>query len=814
VPRMNSSVAQKGRVLLPGMVFLLTVLAGPVYAQVSTRVLSVIPDATTGDIPLTVRVQLLQAESLEAMYFLYRPFGETEYRKREMDIVGNTGSITILPREVVPPFLEYYLVLVNRDGTAESYPLSGSADPFDTPPLTTLRITVQPDAEADQQILFLSPEPQARVAADDVLISVSLLRADSLVVRRATQILLDGVDVSSDAVQTGDIIVYAPQNHSLTLSPGIHKVTVRLYDRQGYLYRSASLSFIILGQEERVGESSFPIAYRASVQLESRHELIGGATTPYNRGRLNFTGDLEDWRLQGSLFITSDEYADRQPQNRFFLGVESAWLQLSYGDTYPSFPTLIMTGKRLRGVNSSLRLGDFNVDVAAGQTVRRVEGSLLQTISIDSLAAEQLRDPGAAFAPIDSTTWGKFRFGTYARDLFVVRPSFGSASASQFGLTFLKGKDDLSSIRFGVRPQENFLVGADFITRFDNRRIELSGQGVFSAYNTDISSGSFTDAYIDSVYPGTAGEIKTARDILQHFITVNDNLRPLSLSQPSTTAYELSALLNYLDNSLRLTYLFRGSNYTSFGQTFLRTDIRGFNISDRVRLVENQVLLSLTYERLRDNTSQTKIATTTFSNVNVALSYYPRIPLPSFTVGYGHFSTENGLSTTGIDSTGVVSDLTNRIFLQTSYDFDLGARHTALVSYSLSDRDDRSLRGFDIRNASFTMSLSSRYGIPLQTSIDLTLNLNRLPSGASGQSLQNFDYTSLSLNARYAAFQEQLMLVSTVNPVFGDFRRTVVDLGADLLVTDGMHLLLQFTHFQNSGIPNDRIWTVTYRYDL
>jgi hypothetical protein len=789
-------------------------MVGPAVAQFSTRVLSVIPDATTGDIPLTVRVQLLQPESIETMYFLYRPFGESEYRRREMDIVGNTGSVTILPREVVPPFLEYYLVVVNRDGTTESYPLSGSADPLETPPLTTLRITVQPDAETDQQILFLSPEPQARVPAEDVLISISLLRADSLVVRRATQLLLDGVDVSSDAVQTGDIIVYSPQNHSLTLSPGIHKVTVHLFDRQGYLYRSASLSFIVLGQEERAGEQSFPLAYRASLHLESRHELIGDASTPYNRGRLSFTGDLEDWRFQGALFLTSDEYSDRQPQNRFFLGVESNWLQFSYGDTYPSFPTLIMTGKRLRGVNSSLRLGDFNVDVAAGQTTRRVEGMLLQTISIDSLAAEQVRDPGAAYAPIDSATWGKFRFGTFARNLFVVRPSFGKPYESQFGLTVLKSKDDISSIRFGVRPQENFLIGADFITRFDSRRIEISGQGVFSAYNADISSGSFTDAYIDSVYPGRADEIKTARDILRHFIIVNDNLRPLSLSRPSTTAYELSALLNYVSNSLRLTYLFRGSDYASFGQTFLRTDVRGFNITDRARLVENQVLLSLTYERLRDNTSQTKIATTTFSNINVAVSYYPRIALPVFTVGYGHFSTENGLSTTGRDSTGAVSDLTNRIFIQTSYDFDLGARHTALVSYSFSDRDDRSSRGFDIRNSSLMLSLSSRYRIPLQTSIDLTINLNRLPSGGTAQVLQNFDYTSLSFNARYAVFHERLTLVSTVNPVFGDFRRTVVDLAGDLVLTDGMHVLLQYTHFQNSGIPNDRIWSIMYRYDL
>ncbi len=89
--------------------------------------------------------------------------------------------------------------------------------------------------------------------------------------------------------------------------------------------------------------------------------------------------------------------------------------------------------------------------------------------------------------------------------------------------------------------------------------------------------------------------------------------------------------LNYFDNVLKLSYIFRGNDYMSFGQTYLRKDIRGFNIMDRVRLFENRIFATLGYERLHDNTDSTKVATTNFTNYNLAVSYVPQPGLPSFT---------------------------------------------------------------------------------------------------------------------------------------------------------------------------------------
>jgi hypothetical protein len=781
------------------------------HAQVSTRVSSIEPTETIWNTPLKIRAELLQGETIEHVYFLYRPFGVNEWTKLEMDIVGNAATTNIPAKDVLPPFIEYYLVLANRAGMLETHPLSESKDPFSTPPGKTLQIMVRTQDLTDQQIVFLSPEPTSSVSAEDLLISVSLLRADTVIDRRATQLFLDGNNITTDVLFSDDILVYSPEHVAAWLTPGSHSITVKLLDREGAVYRSASLSFTIRGAE-LLGRAQQPaFRYNVAVQLESRNENIADANTWYNRGNVQLTGRTGEWKFLSRVFVTSDEKPDRQPQNRYFVGAEAPWLKVGYGDAYPSFPNLILSGKRVRGLSSSLKLDFFNVDLTLGKTTRDVEGARLKVIPLDSLTSEQQRDPNAAYARIDSVTWGKFSYGTYERDLFAIRPSFGSGETWQFGLTWLKSKDDVSSIRYGIRPQENLVVGTDFFARFDNSRIEIGGQGAFSAFNSDISSGTFTDETIDSLYKDESkrNDVKKFRDKLRSLITVNENLAPLSFKKLSTIAYESHIGLNYFNNAVRFTYLYRGNNYNSFGQTFLRKDIQGFNILDRMRLVNNLFFATLGFEHLKDNTSENKATATTSSNFNMALGYSPRSNSPTVTVGYARFANSNGLS---IHDSSVVEDATNRIFVQSTYDIKAGATHTLSLNVSTSDRDDQSVRQLDVQNTTVSFGVSSQYAIPLRTSVDLAVNLNKFP-GSSG-SQQELNYTSVAVNGRYSILKETVIFMGTVTPTFGDFKRTVADFGTQWYALPTMSFLMQFTYLNNPGFSNDTIWSLRYQYDL
>lgn len=780
--------------------------------QISARVAGVSTGEAVAGEPVRITVDLRRTEGLGSVLLLYRPFGESEYRRIDMDVVGNRAIAQIPATAVTPPSLEYYIVLRELTGGFEVYPLSDSPDPLTTPPQSTLHLEVRDQSQAEPQAIFLAPEAGSIATPQEVLISVSLLRSDSTIMRTATRLLLDGIDVTAQAMIAGDLLVFAPANVGMLLEPGEHTASVQLLDRDGKVHRDVSITFTV-----RPETSPFPVEaptaafrYNASFQMESRYEDIGTSDTWYNRARLLFRGQTGSLQLRSDLFITSDEKADRQPQNRYFLGAALPWLRLDLGDTYPQFTDLTLSGKRVRGVNTSLEVGVFNLDLVYGSVTRAIEGAVLDRFPAESLLVKQTQDPGAAYGELSATEWAKFSYGTYRRNVFAVRPRLGTGETWQLAFTWLSGQDDVGSIRYGIRPQENIVLGTDFATRLDNSRIEIAWEAAFSAFNSDISSGPFSDAHIDSVYPDDASAIKSARDILSPFITVNDNLRPLSFKKLATLAGQASLGLNYFDNALKVTYVYRGNDYNSFGQTYLRTDISGFNAVDRIRLLRNQVFATLGLERLQDNTAGTKVATTTFANLNAAVSFYLLTDFPGLTVGYSRFDNDNELPT---DSLSAVRDVTNRVYLQASYGFQLGARHTAMLNVSSSVRDDYTLRNQDVTNRTVAIAIGSRYAIPLQTEVSLAVNLNELP-GSSGVSSRRFDYTVLSLYGRYEVLPDRLTCMATVGPTFGDFTRTVLDGGIDWRISPPMTLSLEASTYRSSGSPSESFFSLRFRYDF
>lgn len=799
-----------------GMVGLIVFLGAlnAAHAQVSPTILSVGPDDAVEKTPVIIRAELRQLEAVDRLAVLYRAFGSSQFVLVEMDLAGSGATATLPAEAVLPPFLEYYLAIVRRDGSMESYPVSQTPDPFLLPPPNTLRLPVRA-ADAPAQILFLSPEPTEVLEAAEVVVAISLLRADTIVVQTATKVTLDGADVTDKVVFSEDLLVFSPSSHDIMLAAGVHRVGVQLFDRTGKTVGSSSLSFTVRGEAGyRYTEPVTPaMAYNATVTFEMRHEQIGGVSQWYNRGGVQFSGRKGAWHLNSNLYVTSEEEPTRQPQNRFYLGVSSPWLTAGLGDHFPVFPSLILLGRRIRGANGAIRTGFFNIEATYGQIARPIEGALIDSFPLDSLTVQQQQHPGDAYGPVSDTLWGRYRYGSYQRNLLAVRPSFGSGEEFQLGFTWLSSSDDVNSIQFGSRPQENVVLGTDLLAKLDGEELVLTAQAAFSAYNTDISSGSFTDAYIDSVFDNP-GDIRKARDILSKIITVNENLRPLSLSTPATLAYEATLAMHYFDNALRATYMYRGSDYMSFGQTFLRKDVQGFNLQDRIRMISNQVLLTLGYERLQDNTANTKPATTTYTTTSAGVSWAPGPDLPVLTLGYNQFRNLNPLEGKGIDSLYKVDDRTSRFFGQASYDFELGPRNTALLSVSASDREDYTVRRTDLTSSTVTMSLISRFDIPLQTSLDIGLNYNDYPSQATPGARTSLDYTTIAIGGRYALLPGQLNLIGSLAPTFGELTRLATDLGAEWYIQRAMSLTFQVSAFDNDDAPDDSFVSLRFRYDI
>jgi hypothetical protein len=556
---------------------------------------------------------------------------------------------------------------------------------------------------------------------------------------------------------------------------------------------------------------------------ESRSETFGGGSAWYNRSTVRFSGEHRWLRVNSNLHVTNEERATRQPQNRYSISAETPWGSLHAGDTYPRFPSIIMNGRRLRGLYGQLELGWFNLDYATGQTIRRIEGSQLYTVPVDSVDGSGVPvalPPNAAL--INDSTYGVFSYGTHTRTLTAVRPSFGRRDLAQLGFTYLHSKDDMGSIAYGNRPAENLLVGSDLRISLDRRRIEIVGQVAGSIQNTDISGGNLNREQLDDLLgSGTVDRLEdfVSLSTLQKFITINQYLVPFDPLKRSSLAVDTHLRLNYFGNNLQVGYIRRGNDYNSFGLSSIRRDVSGYRIRDRQRLMQNQLFLDLSIERLRDNLNDTKEHTTYFDRYDASVSWYPRRDLPSVTVGYGFFKNDNRVDPAAPEGAAAIRDVTNRFFTQLAHNFFWKVPHTGTLSFNLSFRDDQSGRNADIDIYHVMAMVNTRYGsdLPLRTNVGIGVYHSVIPFfDPQIESFRgnNFDYYNLILGGEYRLFDDELILSASFIPTFGDYNRTVYQAGAQYFFMRNLSLVFQADYLVNPNIRNDVVSNLVLRYDL
>jgi len=795
----------------------------PAFAQVVPIVSSVSAEGATEGKPFSLSVNLAQSQGVSKVVLFYREFGETEFRDIEMLLAGRSASVT-LPLEIMkPPTIEYYVSVEMTNGVTRTHPIQ-------SPAANPLRLTVQQANPKDLEVRLLSPEPGETVSAEELVVAISLFYASDAVDRKATRVYLDGVDVTSNVVIADEMLLYSPQTFPRALNLGTHFIKVELRDTQGRVYHTIENSFNLSTAAAIAAEKS---RLRAGIagQAEFRNEDLSSGSTSYARLDLRMNGSYGAMMFGGNVFLDNQEDPKRQPQNRYSFFGQTDFLRLHVGDAYPQFPTLLMSGKRVRGFSGNLMLGFFNLDVTLGQGTRSIEGAVDSSVVVDSSRIPSL--------PLNTRlvrgqTYEYFSQGTYARDFLAVRPSFGSGENFQLGFSYMKAKDDVGSVKYGITPQENVAVGSDILIAFDNQRFKLQGQAALTLNNTDISGGNFTDADYDSLEAQNKDlgkTLKQIRPIAESIITVNENLfpsNPVGEGLPGMSL-EGSLTLNYLNNYIQAMYFRRGAAYRSLGNEYLQTDIEGFLISDRIRMFSNRVYLSISYEQKNDNTAETKRATTTYSNLSTAVTVTP-LGFPAFTVGYGIYGRESDdlvgrplLPDAQVSERRKSADeKTARIFVASNYDFNLGARQSLTVNASFSTREDNTFYNRDQKNDYIAATVTTTYQIPLRTTLGININTNesdlRLFTGSRAVDFRDtttvFNYTTLIVGGQYRLLNDDLALALTVAPSFGDLKRTNVQFGTEYTISSRHSLELLVNYINNTDFADDMIAGLIYRFNF
>jgi hypothetical protein len=785
---------------------------------------------------LSVSAEMSKSTGVSRVLLYYRPYGESEYKELEMLVAGRVATATIPEVAVLPPYVEYYIEARLDNNKTETYPVQNAqANPQ--------RIAVKAADPKDLEVRILSPEPGETVDIEELVIAISFFYASENVKPEATKLFLDGTDVTARAVLSDDVLLYSPKSAGQPLSLGSHRLRIELYDTQGKFYHTLESSF-------NISTATAIAAERARLQAlfdgqaEYRNENIQsiGTNTTFIRGDLRLNGTYSWLGFGATTHIDNQEDPSRQPQNRYLLYANTSVLSIQVGDAYPKFPSYIVSGKRVRGVSGNLRLGFFNLDVSLGETNRSVEGTrLFDTTYADSSAAAARPRNSALLSGLRYTI---FQPGTFQRDFFAVRPSFGSGENFQLGFTYLKAKDQTGSIKYGTFPEENLVVGTDLLLAFDDQRIKLETQASLSIKNTDISKGNITDEELKNLKKEDADNIRKIRDAASTFITINQNLfplNPLGEGLPGVS-YEGVLSLNYFNNFIRGSVFKRGAGYSSFGNDFLQTDIEGYSISDRIRMFNNKVFVSVAYEKRNDNTANNKIGTTTFDFFNSTITVFPGVKLPSFTVGYGinNQVSNNKISRydlvlasyrsrlSAADSsalvnarTNAIDNATNQIYFAANYDFNAGARQSLSFSLSTTNRKDNTLYKRDQTNLNLQVSLTTSFSPMFQTTVGYLLSQNETKNqlftttGRDSTLLTTpINYSTASIMLLTRLLDERLRILASASPTFGDFNRTIVRGGIDYAVTERHVLAFSFDFIQNSGTKDDTIASLIYRFSF
>ncbi len=588
-------------------------------------------------------------------------------------------------------------------------------------------------------ILPLSPEPFSKVPAAEGVLILASFAPEANIDSSSVRVKWNGTEVTGRANVSALLVSFDAGR----LKAGTHRVSIVAHDASGSRIGPVSWQFQVVGRSPQSApdEASRSQPVSGVTFAELRHEEFSGITLNNNNLGGNLNGAYGPMHFEASAYLTSLESRTVQPRNRFVLSAGTGWLNFTLGDATPYFNDLVLYGRRVRGVQAGLHTGIVNLEFVTGQTMR-------------------------AISPVPGVLGG-----TYQQTLTAIRPSFGGRSF-QFGLTLLKARDDTSSINplaVTVAPRDNLVIGADVLMAFSRRRIEVKAAVAQSFVTKDTRLPIISQSYVDSVYTDGSVELPFDPSGFKDWLILNESTTPLDPRGKTALAYQLGLRLNYFNQYFTLTLKQIGSEYNSFGHNYLRSDIRGFSLYDRLRLLGNRVNLSFGLERFTDHYDnfdgkpQTALNAVQFGFL---LNWNPNLPTVSFNLR--NYNRDNGIDTLAIANlTGGAPDTTDLRQNNRTRDFSLTFshnlqafryHHTVSLSLTNSDRIDRwanqRVAGFgagDVTSDLTSITVRTKYHSPLMTTFNLAFNDNNV-----GGRQNQFNFTMFSGRADYEFPRQQL----------------------------------------------------------
>jgi len=446
---------------------------------------------------------------------------------------GINWEATVPGFAVTKEGLEYAIIFQFSKDRLVSFPRE---DPYNNPyfiiavppKINELR---QVKSKPNEDILILSPEPNALVDQKSILIAASFFNASKVDIS-SVQLLIDNINVSNSILVEDNILSYDPGE----LSVGIHSIELLIKDLDGNDINPLNWKFTV-GQER--AELVDLIKYDGKIKSRLSSEKLSGNSLNI----AEIVGDLKidvQWaKLNTDMRLTSRESPYSQPHNRF--GTAFSFgniININLGDFYPQLSRFTIDGKRVRGIGMNVDLKWLKVQFINGELNRVVQERDVINGGYNILHDQtSTNEDGSKSYYLDRTGF------TFRRNVTGLRISTNLFSKINAGVHLIKTRDDTTSVNkvindatflsdslvkgvpigiytidefknaisisgnklntptnnwYGQKPQDNLVLGFNIGTILDNRKLTIDFDWNLSLYNRDIWDGPMSISKLDT----------------------------------------------------------------------------------------------------------------------------------------------------------------------------------------------------------------------------------------------------------------------------------------------------------------------------
>ncbi len=683
---------------------LCTVCASPLMAQGDIRHQSPVLLEAGQEAEFRFDIPGLSSAQIADAVFWYRYAGESGFRQIRPRTDNGSVTASFTPEDTGAADFEYYLDLELMDGRRVTFPAQNPAEnPVRVPVVDTGTENAGSGATEFGAFQILSPEPGSTLRAEDVVIAVTFFYENNDYEGIRYRIYLNNTDVSESAFVSPYLITYHTKQLPRT---GDHEVRITA-EKDGPEQDVLSWRFSTgddVQPERRVpttalrpqAEPQRTMIPSGQVEVSTLSQSYSGQSEGAARTTFRVSGREGEFQYRLNGLFTTQEDPRRQPVNRFAAEINyGKWFELQAGHVYPTLNSFLISGRRMYGVHTGVRLMNENLQL------QFLHGELARSISPRYRELRREEEPvrDESGNPVTDSQGNPFTevtyqlgpeaggTGTYQRRLTGARLGLGSRRVFGWSLSALRVEDDVNSIdvfrsfsdldqqafstltpeqreelqddprllelRDGAPPpQGNLALATDLVFRSPDGRVNWRADLAASLLNNDISNGILTSERAEDLGYQVGDGVVDTFDRLSWLIIINENMNslPYRVEDGSAEPYVPGGIfagdsqlnLNYFGHNLTVQYRWIGPDYASLANSALRRDIAGYTITDRFRMFDNSFFVTLGHENLRDNVVNNRLATTYSMTNRIGLSWLPSDRgLPRISGGLSYRTRDN-----------------------------------------------------------------------------------------------------------------------------------------------------------------------------